>query len=193
MALICLKMWKEIWYNTVLQFMLLNMLQNIRKYHPHNWLLFLAPVQETLQLFLQSVKIWTFKISLAVNSRNKKMFSCDMATWVAWHSAACVRGNLSPAWLPAHTYMRVHDSERQDDTLFRWFGIGRNNSHTDLPVVHWRQPVPACFMYERIMNRYKRSVTLVNWPGVPASASPHRVGCTAPTGNLRLMMLGKIC
>lgn len=77
--------------------------------------------------------------------------------------------------LPAPTYMSVHDSERQDDTLFRWFGIGRNNSHTDLPVVHRRQPVPACFIYERLMNRYPlRSVTPVNWPRVPVSASPCR-------------------
>lgn len=170
--------------------MLLNMLQNIRKYHPHHWLHFL----ETLQLYLQSEKIWTLKISLPVNGRNKKMFSSDMAARVAWHSAACVSVNIFAAGLPAHTYMNVHDSERLDDTLFRWFRTGRNNSHTDLPVVHWRQPVPACFIYESLMNRYPlRSVTLVNWPGVPASASPRRVSCTAPSGNLRLMVLGRIC
>jgi len=68
----------------------------------------------------------------------------------------------------------MHDSERQDDTLFRWFRIGRNNSHTDLPVVHRRQPVPACFIYERLVNRFPlRSVKAVNCPGVPVSATPH--------------------
>jgi len=81
------------------------------------------------------------------------VFSCDMATWVSWQSAACVRGNPADG-LPAPTYTSMHDSERQDDTLFRWFRIGRNNSHTDLPVVHRRQPVPACFIYERLMNRF---------------------------------------
>lgn len=52
--------------------------------------------------------------------------------------------------------------------------IVRNNSHTDLPVVHQHQPVPTCFIYERLMNRYPlRAVTLANWPEVPASASTH--------------------
>ncbi len=62
--------------------------------------------------------------------------------------------------------------------------IGRNNSHTDLSVVHRRQPVPACFIYERLMNRYPlHAVTLANWPEVSASASPHRVSHTTSTGN----------
>lgn len=57
----------------------LTRLQNISKNHLHHWLHFLAVVQETLQLYLKSVKIWTLKISLPVNSRNKKM--CLAVIW----------------------------------------------------------------------------------------------------------------
>lgn len=88
------------------------------------------------------------------------------------------RQSLSPAGLPDPASMSVHDSEQQNDMFFHWFRIGKNNFHTDLPVAHRRQTVPACFIYECLMNRYPvRSVTLVNWPGLPATACPRSQFC----------------
>lgn len=171
-------MWKEIWHiklYSTLQFMLLNMLETSTNIiHITDCIFWLwYKKRSNCILSLYSKDLDPEDILGDWQQEQKDMFSCDVATEVAWHSAACVRGNLSAAGLPGPTYMSVHDSERQDDTLFHWFRISRNNSHTDLPVVHWRQPVPTCFIYECLMSRYPLcSVTLVNWQGV-LQAPPH--------------------